>query len=238
MLLACSTAGHAGELWVDYFEERFPICPSPSDPSAVIDERGAEFVREMVYELDKTEQVEDPTELRFQSEIGPNGTRFDVEKQRIILDRFDSARFFLTFLIPPIERVERIEFDETGTISIRVADAYLPTGAHAPLREAFAAMVIEQPQSNAPQAPPIGPLLYEYLDARARAYAELPGDGIEPSGPIESAELRGALSDMQEAYAALRPSLLALVDRPDFAMRLEEHIWARCSVAAQNEDGQ
>ena len=216
LFAASATPLHAGELWIDYLEQRFAICPTAGAEAATIDERAADFLHDMVYELDKEIAPDDPELSVIQDPSGKSRATIGSAHQSQLGERLDRMESSLRLLLPPVQ-----------------SSASPSAGLHAPLRAAFAKILDRTPVDDAGTEEMLGPVLDEFIAAKAAADILLSTGGDE----LKSKDLLVALEQMDDAYRKARPALLGLVEREDFSALLEMQLWAECLGGAERKDG-
>lgn len=217
-----SCPAQAGELWIDYFEERFPICPPAGAKNATLDERAGDFLYDMVYELDKELAPDDPEPSLAPDASGTNKTILDPAYQSQLRERMDRIHSSIRFLLPPMQ---------SG------ASPPPPAGLHAPLRAAFTNMLDRTPVDDTGTEEMLGPVLKDFIAAKATADILLSDTGAKPNTERQSKDLLVALEQMDNAYRKARLALLGLVGREDFSALLEMQLWAECLGGAERKDG-
>ncbi|WP_145955562.1 hypothetical protein [Sphingorhabdus sp. SMR4y] len=234
--VACiSSPAQAGELWIDYLEERFDIC-APVGGDSPFEPRAADFLRDQVYELDKFMPSEESGPSRALDAEGQRSAHFDDARQRRLIAWLDQNHRIALTIFPPLEQHRRVEVGQIETINIRAVHSQLGVPSpHAPLRAAFGKALIGGWPLMDDSGDTTGPALFEFLAARSAAERLLGEPADEPLEAIQSDELLLALERVEASYERLRPLLLGFVDWQGFAPALEMQLWAACLAAREND---
>lgn len=226
---------HAGELWIDYLEERFDIC-APVEGDSPFDPRAAGFLRDQVYELDKSMPSEEWGPSRALDPNGLRNARFDDARQRRLIEWLDQIHQTTLAILPPLEQHRRIEAGHVETIELRAVQPHFGAQSpHAPLREAFGNAFVGGWPMIEESSDATGSALFEFLAARSTAERLLDEPTDSPFETMESDALLHAVEHLEADYATLRPLLLGFVDWQGFEPALEMQLWASCSTARGND---